>query len=147
MKQAHHLLQDFITVEAVFDDDIDLDEVLDGTYKPSGGFAYTYKASKEMGLAVGDLALVYAQHRLTVVAIKAVHEIPKIDPNANFDYKWIIQKVDFTAYKHNKAQDELHKQLIDRLNYVEQQNTLSERIEKAAQKDGLLKELYLKIKG
>lgn len=61
MGQDYLFLQDFITVDAVFDDDIDLDEVLDGTYRPTG-YAYAFKASRQMGLAVGDLALVHAQN-------------------------------------------------------------------------------------
>ena len=144
MKQNHHLLQNFITVEAVFDDDIDLDEVRDGDYHPTG-FAYTFKATKQMGLTVGDLALVQAQNRLAIVAIKAVHEVPQINLDAHYEYKWVIQKVDFTDFKHNKEQDKLHKQLINRLAYVEQQQSMTERLEKAAQKDGLLKELYHKL--
>lgn len=98
-----------------------------------------------MGLAVGDLALVHAQNRLAIVGIKAVHEVPKINPKANFEYKWVIQKVDLTAFKHHREQDEAHRQLIDRLAFVEQQQALTERLEKAAQKDSLLKELYQKL--
>lgn len=147
MKQDHLLLQDFITVSAVFCADVSIDTLLDDNWLDNelNSLTYTFKATASMGLAVGDLAVAHARDKLAIVAITDVHDVPQIDPNANFDYKWLIQKIDLTDYKNNLAQDQAYKVLMARLALVERKKALSERLSQAAQSDELLKQMYQKM--
>lgn len=56
---------------------------------------YTYKALREWGLKEGDKAIVCVSGRFKVVDILEVTE-PK--PDESVVYKWIVQKLDTSAY-------------------------------------------------
>lgn len=69
------------------------------------GKSYTYKTN--LDLAVGDDVVVDAPSTgMTVVVVTAVHKTPRIDPQAAYEYKWIVTKVDKTAYEQLLAKDE-----------------------------------------
>jgi hypothetical protein len=61
---------------------------------------YTYK-TKDRDLKPGDRVIVESQNSHTGLTIAVVHrldETPRIDVDADFDYKWIVQRVDMAPY-------------------------------------------------
>lgn len=69
---------------------------------------YTYKADLADNLQQGDAVVVESPKAGLVIArVVAVDPTPRIDVDADFDYKWIVQKVDRTAYdKRNMGERE-----------------------------------------
>lgn len=60
---------------------------------------YTYKTTEDF--KVDDFAIVpptVEGRPPRIVTVIEVHSVPRLDPNAQFDYKWVIGKVDFTDY-------------------------------------------------
>lgn len=77
---------------------------------------YTYKAPIKAGYKAGDLALVDSpKGGLCVVTILEVHDTPQIDVDADFDYKWLVQKVDLTEYKDIQAKEAQFRQLLNEM--------------------------------
>lgn len=72
-------------------------------FKRDQGFSsrdYTYKAPASMGIAVGDEVIVDSPSSgMVVVEVMEVDEFGTIDYTAQHSYKWVVQKVDTTAYK------------------------------------------------
>lgn len=59
--------------------------------------SYTYKMP--LGLCkAGDMAVVETNNGLNVVYILEVHDEPDIDPNANFEYRWLVCPVRHNIY-------------------------------------------------
>lgn len=88
MKRHHllNLIQDnYTTIRVVFNDD---------TRR-----GYTYKAPLAAGVVENDFVVVDSPHSGLVTArVIKVDERPKIDLDADYGYKWIVQKVDRTQY-------------------------------------------------
>lgn len=64
------------------------------------GRAYTYKHHIVAGqsLAPRDSVIVdFGTKGLTVGVVESVNQVP-LDPNAKFQYKWIVDKVDRSRY-------------------------------------------------
>jgi len=59
---------------------------------------YTYKAKKSLGLQVGQTVMVERDDMLAFATVVKVHDVPEIDLDAPFDYKWIVNKVDRAEY-------------------------------------------------
>lgn len=59
---------------------------------------YTYKALEAWGLEPGDEVVVPARGMFVVGTVAEVNQHFKADLNVPFQYKWIVQKVDFTKY-------------------------------------------------
>lgn len=76
---------------------------------------YTYKAPLDMELKEGDLALVMSPNTgISVVEVVTIHSTPKIDLDASFEYKWIVQKVDLTGYNARlKAEEDFKEVLLE----------------------------------
>jgi hypothetical protein len=60
---------------------------------------YTYKMAKDSGIEVGDFVVVDANDQLSAGVVLEVHDEAQIDFKAPYAYKWIVQKIDMTAYK------------------------------------------------
>lgn len=60
---------------------------------------YTYKAKLSAGISVDDLVVVHAPFGFKIVKVVAVHDFPQIDTDVDFEYKWIVQKLDTTEYE------------------------------------------------
>lgn len=93
MKQRHliSLLQnDYVTVQVVFQ------RPDNAPINPSTNRHYTYKA--RMPIAVGDIAVVEVREKLALVKIVVVNDVPQINVDADYDYKWLIQRIDRTTY-------------------------------------------------
>lgn len=97
MNQKHllALLQSgYTTIEVVFNDN--------GVKSKT----YTYKARLEDNIQVGDRVVVDSPSKgMTVVEVTAVHKTAKIDLDAPFTYKWIVQKIDRAAYDETQAKE------------------------------------------
>lgn len=137
-QDLHYLQKPFITVGAVFEDDIGINDILNdaatGDFEYQG-FCYTFKAEIGSNFAVGDYAVVHARDELRIVKIVQVHDTPKIDINASFEYKWVIQKIDFTTFKERHSEQKRIDTLLNALQIAERKEALLERLSKMSQKD------------
>lgn len=59
---------------------------------------YVYKVPQAWGVKVDDELLVETGVGLIIVTVVSVDDTPDIDVDADFDYKWAVQKVDRTEY-------------------------------------------------
>jgi D-alanyl-D-alanine carboxypeptidase len=59
---------------------------------------FVYKAPKSADVSEGDHVIVNTARGLVVVKVASVDDTPQIDVDADYDYKWIVQKVDLAAY-------------------------------------------------
>lgn len=76
------------------------------------GKHYTYKTT-DLSIQAGDEVVVDAVSTgLTVVVVAEAHGMLKLDPDANFAYKWIVGKVDREQYEaFLEREDEAAKEL------------------------------------
>lgn len=82
---------------------------------------YTYKVQPGMQLKPKDRVVVQCGATQKVAEVVEVHTTAQIDPEANFEYKWIIQKIDLgfidaigleeEAMRHKFVQAELMQKL------------------------------------
>lgn len=68
------------------------------TFSP-GGKVYTYKALRSQNLQVGDVVVVETGRGINGVTVERVYETSSSDFNPSIAYKWVIQKVDFSAWQ------------------------------------------------
>lgn len=67
---------------------------------------YTYLADKNAGIEAGDTVVVNSPvDGLVCVKVDEVLPSDEIDMNVNFNYRWIVQKVDTTAYDATVARE------------------------------------------
>lgn len=61
---------------------------------------WTFKVPLAWDIKAGDIAVVKSNngHGLSFVHVVSVDAIPDIDIDANFEYKWLVQKVDTTEF-------------------------------------------------
>ena len=60
----------------------------------NGGSAYTYKTLETH--RTGDFVVVEAREAYSVAKVIEMDEVPDINPDADFDLKWVVQYVDTT---------------------------------------------------
>jgi hypothetical protein len=62
---------------------------------------YTYKAPLAWNVVAGDKVIVDSPRGagLTIATVLSVDVLPNIDVDADFDYKWLVQKVDLTEHE------------------------------------------------
>lgn len=64
------------------------------------GKRYTYKVPRDTPVEVDDFVVVHSDKRgLHIARVVQVHPTPQIDVDASFDYKWIVQRIDRSAYQ------------------------------------------------
>jgi hypothetical protein len=81
---------------------------------------YTYKVSNKVLLEPDDYCVVIAPSGIPqIVRVVSVDAKPKLDLDADFSYKWIVQKVDMTAYNEQLAAEESFREV---LNDIEREN-------------------------
>lgn len=98
MKPAHALavtryrmLRDFTTVHIQF---------------APGEKRYTYKALKSERIKKGDRVVVMLwDGEMRIVQVVRVDRKPKFDVKANWDYKWIVQKIDTARHQQLERED------------------------------------------
>ena len=99
MKELAYLFKDVTTVEVTFP------HANGGESKP-----YTYKCLKSDDLKPGDQVLVYTAQGFKIVNVVKMHKIPHVVDG--IEYKWIVQKVDFSRYVDLNDRDEKAKEMI-----------------------------------
>lgn len=103
------LLQDgFTTINISFEVQGDYDDAQQrASNRNTKRKTYTYKAPITDNLNAGDLVVVESpQKGLVIVMVDSVDEEARIDLDAPFPYKWIVQKIDRTRYDAYAAQEE-----------------------------------------
>lgn len=67
---------------------------------PQGAKTYTYKVPLDANIQDGDFVVVYRDTTgLNIGMVTRVDAAPQIDVDANYDYKWIVQRIDREAYQ------------------------------------------------
>lgn len=105
MKTKHmlSLLQEgFTTIHVVFSSKpgYGVPQPPDYGRRPVEQKTYTYKARLEDNIQVDDTVVVESPtDGFVCVKVVAVDAVPDIDLDADFEYKWIVQKVDTTIYE------------------------------------------------
>ena len=56
-----------------------------------GGRIYTY-CTRQTNLKVGDIVVAAARDGRQLVKVEAIHDLPELDQNAKFDYKFVLSK-------------------------------------------------------
>ena len=75
---------------------------------------YSYKAALDLTVAVGDSVVVDSPiDGLTLVTVVKIDD--DIDPEASFDYKWIVQRVDRAGYDEQMALDRSRREELKQL--------------------------------
>lgn len=92
---------------------------------------YIYKAAIADNLKEGDHVVVEtASAGLTVDKVMEVHTAPQIDVDADFDYKWIVQKVDRTEYDARVKRESDFAQMMLEVERTRQREALVEDMRK-----------------
>lgn len=89
---------------------------------------YTYKT--RLSLVKGDWAVVLVKNVLKIVEVISVHSAPKIDYEAPYDYKWIVQKVDMTMYEKTVKEEQKLQTHLDTLDRLHKRQALLEILDK-----------------
>lgn len=82
-----------------------------------GGKVYTYKTFDDH--EIGDFVVVKVIDKLKIVCIVGIDAVPDLIVNSSINYKWIVQKVDMTAYENLV---EMENKLSDNLKIIEQKS-------------------------
>ena len=148
MKHRHLLAlmqSGFTTIEVIFDGptDFEVQRVGDMRARRLGQKTYTYKARLSDGIKEGDHVVVDSPSRgLTLVTVVAVHSTPKIDLDAPFTYKWIVQKVDRTAYDTTMEQEAEFAQAMLEVERVRQREVLLQEFTKHLPEDSKARAMF-----
>lgn len=59
---------------------------------------YTYKVLNGIECAEGDFAIVETNSGYKLVTVIKIHDIPAIDYNVNYEYRWIVDTVQLNNY-------------------------------------------------
>lgn len=97
----------------------------------SSSTLYTYKVPPTLSLKRDDLVVAQVGvDGLVIGRVAEVHDVAMIDPEADFDYRWIVQRVD-TDFINSMAQEEntIRRKLV--------QAEMMQKLEAAAKLAGL----------
>lgn len=117
----------FTTIQVTFDLDMDseVDPVVRARNRNKRVQEYTYKALESDNLKVGDYVIVDSPHSgLSVVMVTGVDAKPRIELDAPFSYKWIVQKVDRTRYDDLLQQEAQFKDALVEVERVKQREAV-----------------------
>ncbi|PIE47090.1 MAG: hypothetical protein CSA42_05235 [Gammaproteobacteria bacterium] len=136
------LQQPFNTVSAIFTNDVCIKSVLSLSkqqllqqMQQESGMRYTFKVEPTLNIQVGDFAIVHANGELNIVQICELHKTPQIDPKANYNYKWVIDKVRLSTFKQRMKEEARINELLADLYKVEQLHQLQNRLKQACKVD------------
>lgn len=101
------------------------------------GRCYTYKTLDD-SIVVGDAVVVDAPHGgFVVVNVVEVHETAMMSAEDGINYKWIVCKVDATAYYDQLATDEANRAELERMQRIAQKAKAAEKLRKELGMDGV----------
>lgn len=69
-----------------------------------GGAGYTYKTLTEH--KPGDFVVVEAKSAYSIAKVIAMDEVPDINPDADFELKWVVQPVDTARIDEIRAEEQ-----------------------------------------
>lgn len=121
MKDKHmiHLVQEFYTIDAVFQN-------RDGSL---GAKHYTFKVPKDLELSRGDQVVVEARGIFQIAEVAQVHKYAKIDYDSAFTYKWVVQRVDVERYEKIQSFEETFQQKLEEVLRRHREKQLLETLE------------------
>lgn len=112
------LLENVTTVQVKFQDG------------QTNGRRYTYKVPTSWDTKVGDVLVVDAPSTgFTAVEVTAVDKAPQLDADADFTYKWAVQKVDRSGYDAQLKREAL---FLEQLAEVERLSARAETLAKVS---------------
>ncbi len=120
----------FTTIQVQFPADLPQGEVTASRHDRNSGQTvvgkvkdYTYKI---MGpCSPGDTVVVDSPYSgLTCVKVISVDETPRIDLGADFTYKWVVQRVDTSAYKEMLEKEEAFTSQVEEVQRINQRDQL-----------------------
>lgn len=85
---------------------------------------YAYK-TRDLNTKPGDKVVVERGGVLSIAEVVSVDPVPRIDVDAEFDYKWIVQRINLAAYH---AEQEAEVQFADMLQNVERERQREELV-------------------
>ena len=117
----------FTTIAVAFDynADADTDPVLRARNRSTRVKEYSYKALLTDNIKVGDLVVVDSPSEgLIIVQVIRVDAKPRIELDAPFAYKWIVQKIDRSRYDNLLAQEAEFKEALVEVERVKQREAV-----------------------
>ena len=99
---------------------------------------YTYKAPVSAKLAEGDLVVVPARKGFATAKVHEVHESPQIDVKEPLALRWIVQKVDTTAYDDQTAREEQAIKMLEQAERKQAQEEALKALLGSADREALL---------
>lgn len=111
------------------------------TQTPQG---YTYKAKKSLKLQPGDAVVVPSARGLGIKIglVHSVQEVPDIDLDAPFEYKWIVDKVDTTEYDKTLTEERQFMQLAQEAERQHQREILKGKFMEHLPADSLGRRMF-----
>lgn len=97
-------------------------------FAEGNGKLYTYKAPNDLELKEFDIAVVYASGQYKVVTVMDVDVVPVLDLDAEYDYRWIVQKVDTDAYEERLEREKQFEQLLLQIERKKQQRAIRDEL-------------------
>jgi hypothetical protein len=93
-----------------------------------GAQLYTFKVPLSWNIQEGDIAVVKSNsgNGLSFVHVVSVDPMPDIDIDANFDYRWLVQKVDLTEFDKLVAKEKAFGDAMLEVERVKQRDGLLE---------------------
>lgn len=89
---------------------------------------YTYKAMLTDNIKPGDAVVVEVARGLVLVTVESVDDVPRIDVDATFDYKWVVCKVDQSAYQQRLQAEENFRHSLQMIERKKQQNRIKSEL-------------------
>lgn len=117
----------FTTIAVTFDlnVDVEVDPLLRTTNRNTRVKEYCYKAPLADNIKVGDLVVVDSPTEgFTIVRVTRVDSKPRIELDAPFPYKWIVQKIDRSRYDNLLAQEAEFKDALVEVERIKQREAV-----------------------
>lgn len=90
---------------------------------------YTYKVLLKDNVQPNDTVVVIVGNEMVLVKVVEVHELPQIDLDADYDYKWIVQRIDTDAYDKMQEKETQFQQAMVEVERVKQREKVKQEME------------------
>jgi hypothetical protein len=109
---------------------------------PQGIQTYTYKVPKTWGIKEGDLLVVPTRGTVGFANVVKVDAEPEIDVDADFTYKWAIQRVDFEYHNELVANEKKFADTLQEVERVKQRESLLESFRSSLPEGSAARQLF-----
>lgn len=103
---------------------------------------YTYKVELSDNIEVGNVVAVKVGGDVVLAKVVEVHDLPQIDLDADFDYRWIVQKIDFTHYDEVAKREAEFNQAMVEVERVKQREKVKRDMEELLGDSPMAKQLF-----